>query len=100
MAQIYPPVIACRILVLNGGLKPSLVVELLERICNRAREARASLNSLTIHDIASNQMEKWVRCLRFPFLCYPGGHGRSLNRRLKPQKVHDKLPFDSSQEAC
>jgi hypothetical protein len=47
-------------LVLKVGLKPSLVAELLDRICNRAREARASSNSLTIHDIASNQMEKWV----------------------------------------
>jgi hypothetical protein len=47
---------------------------------------------------ASNQKEKRMQCLRFPFFCNPGRHGGSLNRHVQPQKAHDKLPFDGTQE--
>lgn len=57
---MYPPVMACRILDLNAGLKPSLVVALFVKMCNCASKARASSKCLIESVIASNQMEKWI----------------------------------------
>jgi hypothetical protein len=50
LVEIHPPVIACRILALKVGLKPSLMPELFNKKCNRASEARASSKCLTIRD--------------------------------------------------
>ena len=96
--RVYPPVMDCRILDLNAGLNPSLVVALFVKMCNRVSRARASSKCLTERVIGSNQMEKWIRPPRFPFFCYPRRHSSSGDGRLEPQKIHDKLPFHGSQK--
>ena len=63
---MYPPVIACRMLALNAGLNPSLVAELLDRMCSCVREARAASKHLIECTVTFNQMVEWYNAHGFP----------------------------------